>query len=231
MPINLSCLCVWQVLFCSLWIYAVVLSGWLAHPDLISLLQDLTGIELRMPRGWISQYLLLIHALFLLFHSIFLPLTNLDTAEHWAPIPQVCRALSTRSSSLQSTEHPLLMSAEHWAPAPQVCRALSTHSSGLDVCFAYLCSFTSLHHVLIYWLGQLRPLHLKHMRCILPKESTHTRSSLQCVSAVLDNLISSIYPCNPTFSYCPSLSALGHLTLLFKWRNPFSSSTHTFILH
>lgn len=109
MPINLFCLCVSQVLYWSLWIHAVVLSGWLAHPDLICYrrlkmdwIKDAEGLDL--PILAVNSCLL-----FLLFHSIFLPLTNIDCAKHWPP-RCLCRFSFIHSFIHPLTDLPLLIS-------------------------------------------------------------------------------------------------------------------------
>lgn len=114
-------------------------------------------------------------------------------------------------------------STEQWKSATPTC----------TWCFAYLWSFTSLHHAVIYWCASAAAITAAAITSarIPSKESTDTLQSLQRVSAVLDNLISCTYPCNPTFQYCPSLSALGCLALWSKWRKPFSSSTDYLMLN
>lgn len=89
----------------------------------------------RLKRDWIKDaegldlpVLAVSSCLLLLFCSVFLPLTHLGCAGHWPP-RCLCRF---------SVTHPL---TSH-----------SSHSIRMR-CFAYLCSFTSLHRVLICWLA------------------------------------------------------------------------------
>lgn len=137
-----------------------------------------------------------------------------------------CLLLLFRSVFLPLTH---LGCAGHWPPRC-LCWPATPHTASECAVFR----LPVLFHITSPRLDLLARVvcgHYIYSTRILPKESTHTRKSLQRLSAVLDNLISSIYPCNPTFSCCPSLSALGWLTLCFKWRKPFSSSTHRLILN